>query len=254
MFGNSTPSKPTAPPYQPAAPYQSAPAFNPINFGPGSIYDVPVQGADQLTSSALGISNTGSAAGNLSAYAPWTNLQNNPTDQANVAQAENYYNQTQVNPQLAANASALNANGQGGSSYAGAYLGQEQAMGNLNAFEAGLSQQEQDYQNQLSAINSLYSGPIGLAQQQNQLGVNQGLALGALADSQNIAQNSYNLANTQGQNNYNLGVNQIANNYSQGIYGARSGQYNAQLGAQAQRFGSGIAQGGLAGGMIGALI
>lgn len=141
-------------------------------------------------------------------------------------------------PQLAADESALQANGQGGSSYAGAYLGQENAMNNLNAWQAGINQQQADFQNTLNARNSLYSQPIALGQQQNQANVARGLGISGLDLQQTLGQNSYNLANTQGLNTYNLGVNQIHNGFNSNIYGTQGSMYGSQLGAGASMFGS----------------
>lgn len=203
---------------------------------------------------ALGVKNVpggnNSTEGLLDQYAPWMNLQNAPTDQANMGQAEQRYLAMQGNPQLAQDASNLYASGQGGSSYGGAYLGQEQAMNNLNAFNAGLNQQQTDFQNVLNARNALYSQPIALGQQQNAADVARGLGVSGLDLQQTLGQNQYNLANAQGLNTYNLGANQIQNGYNSNIYGTQSGTYNAGLGAQANEFGT---IGGIADASLGSL-
>lgn len=114
---------------------------------------------------------------------------------------------------MAADASALNANGQLGSSFGGAYLGQEQAMNNLNSYNAGLASQEQNFQNVLNARNALYSQPISLEQGQNASAVNRALGISNLDAANTANQNNYNMANTQAQNGYDMSAAGMQNNY-----------------------------------------
>jgi len=239
---------PAAPAYQPApqgyqaAPaYQNAPSYQTLDFN-----SMVPQAA-----TAPGIMDSGLAAeGKLTQYAPWLSLQNNPTSPENVQRAMRDYLQRQGLPQMAQDESNLFANGQGGSSYAGAYLGQEQAMNNLNAWNAGLAQQQADFSNVIAARNALYTQPIGMAGQQNALDVQRGLGIGSLESAQNDARNQYNLANSQNQNTYNLGNTQLRNNfgqaqlgYNQGLYGIGANNATARAG-QATSFNSGLINAG----------
>lgn len=259
MFGGG--SKPKPAPYTPAPPYQNAPPF--INSDPANSnfekYVPQVMNPGQIMAGALGQKYVqhGKGADNsseamLGRYAPWLSLQQAPTDAYNMNQAEQQYLNRQALPQMAQDQSNLFANGQGGSSYAGAYLGQEQAMNNLNAWNAGLNQQQADFSNVLNARNALYSQPIALGQQQNAANVARGLGVAGLDLQQTLGENQYNLANNQGLNNYNLGVNQIHNGYNSSIFGTQGSMYGSQLGAGASMFGSGLNFiGGLAHDVIG---
>jgi hypothetical protein len=235
--GNSAGPAPQAPPYTAPPPYQNAPAYqqpDPMN-SPYNQSVPQVESGAQTTASALGVGNLGSSEQNLEEYAPWLGLQNAPMDQANMAKASNYYLQTQGYPQEAQDAANLQANGQGGSSYAGSFLGGETGMNDLNAFQAAQTVNQNNFNNQLNARQSLYSGPIGLESQQNAYDVARGLGIANLTQQGDQAQNSYNLANNQGLNSYNLGANENHNQYNQGVYGTQGGIFNNQVNANTSR-------------------
>lgn len=257
MFGSSSP-KPQPfippPPYQNAPAYQNAPPF--VGYDP-MLFEKMNEQLPQIQTGRQILANAPMSAAERSALnGGWLDLGQAPTDSQNMNRAENYYLQTQGLPQMAQDQSNLYANGQGGSSYAGAYLGQEQAMNNLNAFNAGLNQQETDYQNVLNARNALYSQPIALQAQQNANNVSRGLGIAGLDLNQGLANSQYNLGNTEALNSYNLANNQGLNNYNlQGASGHNN--YNAsifgsQSSAAAQRNSAGLGfMGGIASDIIG---
>jgi len=121
-------------------------------------------------------------------------------------------------------------------------------MNQLGSWQAGIAQNQADFQNQLAAYSQLYSGPIGLQQQQNQSDVNRGLGIAGLAQDSTNAANSYAMQNNQAQNSYNLGANQNRNQFALGRYQGQLGGYGTQTGANTQR---GVGNQNFLGGLIG---
>lgn len=104
---------------------------------------------------------------------------------------DNYYSQY-VNPQVKAAEAQVGNNGQLYSSFGGGLVGQIRSQGELDKFNAGLSASQQAYNNLLQGRTSLFSGGIGLAQDQNNADVSRGLGVAGL-QSQNAGNlNSFN--------------------------------------------------------------
>jgi hypothetical protein len=169
----------------------------------------------------------------------WLSLKNSPTDANNVAAAQNGYLAYAAPGEQQVLSDAV-ANGLGGSSYLAQTLGANHANNQLGAWNAGINQRNSDFQNQLAAYGALYNGPIGLTQSQNLADVQRGLGVAGLGQQSGIAQNQYNLQNTQGANAYNLGVNQIGNGFRSNTYGTQMQGYGSQQGNNTQRFGQGL--------------
>jgi len=229
---------PAAPMYQAPQQYQQAPAYqdpygesNQQNLARMQAAVPQVQNSQQVAGSALGegvnadLSNYGSG---------WLSLKDSPNSQKNMQAAQSAY-LAYAQPGLAQSLSDGVARGQGGSSYLGAQQGAQQGMNQLGSWQAGIAQNQADFQNQLAAYSQLYSGPIGLQQQQNQSDVNRGLGIAGLAQDSTNAANSYAMQNNQAQNSYNLGANQNRNQFALGRYQGQLGGYGTQTGANTQR-------------------
>lgn len=248
MFGSKSPKMPAAPTYSQPGQYTAPGQFQSLDPSQSNLNSfVPqVPSAGQISSEALGVSNTGSSEQNMLEYGPWLSLRHSPLDSANMQQAENYYQQTQVNPQLAQMQANAQANGQGGSSALGAALGETQGMGSLNSFQAGLAENQQNFQNILAARNSLYGGPIGMTQQQDMAPIDRALSIAGMNQNQQNQQNAYGMGSAQMQNNYNMGSSQMRNQFDLGNYGNQMQGY--QIGMQnatnrdanAMNFGGGL--------------
>lgn len=226
MFGKN-PKMPTPPAYVPPSPYQASPAYqNPDPSRSNLNMFIP-----QVATTADVMSQAGMPGVNpdLSNYGTgWLSLKKSPLSLENMRRAEQNYKQLEVAPGIAQLEADLQARGQGGSSYAGAAVGQEAAMGNLLGFNAGLNQNQLEYQNAITARNALYGQGISLAQQQNQAGVNRAFGIAGLDYQNNARMNQYGQNNAAMENEYNIGANNRQNQYNQLGFSNQMGQYGIQ--------------------------
>lgn len=144
--------------------------------------------------------------------------QSNPLDPGVLKQFQDNYFTQNVAPQIANTEAQIGANGQQYSSYGGGLIGQLKSQGALDTFNAGLNASQQAYNNLLQGRQSLFSGGIGLAQDQSNLNVQRGLGIAGLQSQNTANENQFNSdmyrtgsQNTNWQNDFNL------NNYSNSL-------------------------------------
>jgi len=133
-----------------------------------------------------------------------------------------------VQPQVSAAQSAMQNSGQNYGSYGPAYTGQLTAQGQQQAFQAALAANQQEYQDVLAGRSSYLSGGPQVAQNQNQLDIQRGIAV-ENANLQNAAMaNQYNLGSAGLQNNYNLQAGEYPNQFNLNNFGNQLASYQAQ--------------------------
>lgn len=159
---------------------------------------------------------------------------------------ENFYQQY-INPQLQLARAQTSDNGQSYSSYGGARIGQLEAQGQLNKFQAGLEASQQVYNNLLAGRQSYFQGGPRIVQEQNALDVTRGLGVAGIQSQNYDSQNDFNLGvfgvqsqNTGNQNSFNQGNYQI---------GSNNANTRSQLGAQ-----NALGWGQIASGFLGSFI
>lgn len=104
---------------------------------------------------------------------------------------DNYYSQY-VNPQVKAAEAQIGNNGQIYSSFGGGLVGQIRSQGELDKFNAGLGASQQAYNNLIQGRTSLFTGGIGLAQDQNNADVSRGLGVAGLQSQNAGSLNGFN--------------------------------------------------------------
>ena len=175
VSSSKTPTPPIFMP-PPAAPTYVQPT-NPEKIVP------PVMSAEQITKEGLA----------SEALLPeFLQLRKDPLDPTVLKQYEDNYFAQNVAPQIANAEAQVGANGQQYSSYGGGMIGQLKAQGQLDKFNAGLNASQQAYNNLLQGRQSLYSGGIGLAQDQSNLNVQRGLGIAGLSSQNTQAENQFN--------------------------------------------------------------
>jgi hypothetical protein len=218
---------PKLPQYQPPAPYQQPQYQQPAPYvaPPNPQATVP----KVLTPQQV-MTNGAQVEGMLPG---WLQLGTNPLDPSNLAQYGNNFYQQNIAPGLAEQQAADANNGQQYSSYAGGRLGQMEAQGQLEKYNAGLSYGQQLLNNQIAGRSSYFSGGPTVSTNQNNADVARGLDIANLMTQQANSQNQYNLGSSQFQNNFNMTANQGQNlynqNYATGINGFNQQNYANQL-------------------------
>lgn len=224
-FGGGGGKPPPAPMYVPPPAYREAPTYVQPTYQ-GSDLDKYVPQA-AATYDLINESNAMEGAPTNGMVPNWMSLAKNPVSDWQVHQAMDNYKAMQA-PGLAKSISDLNASGQGNSTYAGAAIGGQIGMNNLNAFGAGLANQQQQLQDILGGRQSYFSNDVQLAQDQNKLAIERALQVAGLQNQENMAQNQYALTNNQGFNGYNLTANTNHNQFDLGNYSNQLQAYQMQ--------------------------
>lgn len=225
----------------------SAPQYSPVNYvSPGANPYGSLPSPQSVIPAAQTPQQIGQSAQSFESTLPqWLQLTNyngngNPTspggqggpfDQNLMNQAQQYYMQSVINPQVAQIQANAQGAGQNYGSYGAAEAGQALSQGSLDAFQAALGANQQEYQDVLGGRESYLSGGPAVAQQQNQLGVEQGQDV--YSDLLNQAQGTagYQLGSADMANNFNLNPAQNPNAFNLANYKNRFQQnaYNNSL-------------------------
>lgn len=234
------PKTPSLPQYVPPPAYQPASYTAPVAPDPSQIPQV-------LTPKQV-MTQGAQVEGMLPA---WLQLTTNPLDPSNLEQYGNNYYQQNIAPVLEAEKANAYSSGQIYGSYAGGRLGQMEAQGQLDKYNAGLSYGSQLLNNQIAGRQSYFTGGPQVATNQNNANVARGLGLFNAQNDYNMNSanmaNQFNLESSKGLNAYKLGVSELQNNFSLKNFQNAMDAYNANLQAGANL---GTALGG-AGGFIG---
>ena len=151
-------------------------------------------------------------------------LDKDPLSHEVVDPYANYYYQTNINPQIASAKAAVSANGGSYGSYGGARIGQIEAQGQMDKYQAGLAAAQQVFNNTIAGRQSYFQGAPRIVQEQNELDVNRGLGIAGI-QSQNY----------DSQNDFNQGIFGIQSNNNNSHNDFNRGNYDSQLDYTAQQ-------------------
>lgn len=151
-------------------------------------------------------------------------LDKDPLSHEVVDPYANYYFQNNINPQIEAAKAAVSQNGGSYGSYGGARIGQIEAQGQMDKYQAGLAAAQQVFNNKIAGRESYFNGAPKIVQTQNALDVTRGLGVAGI-QSQNY----------DSQNDFNMGIFGIQSNNNNNHNDFNRGNYDSQLDYQAQQ-------------------
>jgi len=132
-----------------------------------------------------------------------------------------YFYQTQINPQIKAAEAAVAKNGGSYGSYGGARIGQIQAQGELEKYQAGLAAAQQVFNNKIAGRQSYWQGAPRVVQEQNALDVQRGIGVAGLQSQNYDSQNDFNMGifgiesnNNNSHNDFNRGIYDTQTDYA----------------------------------------
>lgn len=153
-----------------------------------------------------------------------------------------YYYQNQINPLIEQAKAAVAKNGGSYGSYGGARIGQIEAQGQMDKYQAGLAAAQQVFNNKIQGRESYFNGAPKIVQTQNALDVQRGLGVAGIQSQNYDSQNDFN----QGIFGIQSNNNNEHNNFNRGIYDSQL-DYKAQ---QSANRANAFAGGGLLGAMF----
>jgi len=169
-------------------------------------------------------------------------LDKDPLSHEVVDPYANYYFQNNINPLIEQAKATVAKNGGSYGSYGGARIGQIEAQGQMDKYQAGLQAAQQVFNNTIAGRESYFNGAPKIVQTQNALDVQRGLGVAGIQSQNYDSQNDFN----QGIFGISSNNNNEHNNFNRGIYDSQL-DYQAQ---QSANRANAFAGGGLIGAMF----